>query len=347
MSQVKKPNLIVIVGPTGSGKSDLAIFLAKKLPHYRGFASIMNGVEIVNADSRMIYQGMEIGTAVPTPIQRRSNAKNKLYDLVLDRDLSHTPWRIAGIPHWLIGFQPIDQVYTLAQYQRDAFRVIDDIIERGKLPILVGGTGLYIRAVTENLAIPNVAPNIRLRKKLEKLPLTVLWRRLIKLDPQAAKFVQKDNPRRVIRALEVCLETGKKFSELRQKNPPRYRTLTLGLKIPFTKLYPRLDARVHHQLRAGLISETKRLHPSFVRSLAPHTKTSLPPALGGFVYHEVIEYLNGKYDRIEMIRRIQFANHAYARRQMTWFRKYGHVRWIKNKNEAQSLVKKFLLATWS
>ncbi|MCX6721801.1 MAG: tRNA (adenosine(37)-N6)-dimethylallyltransferase MiaA [Candidatus Staskawiczbacteria bacterium] len=200
----KKSNkLLVIVGPTASGKTALSIKLAKKL----------NG-EIVSADSRQIYQGMDIGTAKPLDLE--------------------------GIPHYLLDIKNPDQPYTVAEYKEDAIKIIKDMQKRGKLPIMVGGTGLYIKSVVENLDIPKIEADPALRQKIEKdiekHGLDYVFKQLIKLDQEAAYIVDPKNPRRIIRALEITLLTKKPFSSQRKSGNPLFDVLEIGICLSKTCL---------------------------------------------------------------------------------------------------------------
>ena len=197
--------LIVILGPTASGKSELAIKLAKKL---KG--------EIVSADSRQVYKGMDIGTAKPTKKERKE------------------------ILHYLVDIKNPNQIYTAWQYKKEAIRAINKVIKRGENPFLVGGTGLYLKAVIENLEIPRVKPDWKLRKSLElKIKtrgLKSLYDELIKIDPEAAYIVNSQNPRRIIRALEVAIKTKKPFSQQRKKGKSLFDVLEIGLSLSEEKL---------------------------------------------------------------------------------------------------------------
>ena len=199
--------LIVILGPTASGKSELAFKLAKKFSVRGRPVSGWNGVEIVSADSRQIYQEMDIGTAKPTKEE------------------------IKNIPHHLIDLIKPDQEFSLAQYKKQAIKAIQNIQKKGKLPFLVGGTGLYIQAVVENLDIPRVKPDKKIRARLEKITNQELIKKLKKLDPLAASAIDLNNKRRLIRALEVCLKTKKTFSSQKKKKRPLFDTLQIGLKL--------------------------------------------------------------------------------------------------------------------
>jgi len=298
----KKPKLVVVLGPTASGKSALAVRLAKKF----------NG-EIISADSRQIYKGMDIGTGKITRKEMR------------------------GIRHHLLDIRNPDEPYAVAEYKKDAIRVIRSILRRKKLPILVGGTGLYIRAITENLEIPAVPPNPILRRELEqKLAengLNELFKELVKLDPEAAYIVDGKNPRRVLRALEVTIISGKPFTSQKQKGPKLFETLKLGLNP--TDLRKRIDGRAGKMIHAGLVQEVKKLVKKY------DTSTQALNAIG---YREIIRYLKKELNLPQALGLIQKNTWQYAKRQMTWFRRDKEINWVKNEKETEKLVKKFLAA---
>lgn len=300
----KKSKIVVIIGPTASGKSALAIEIAKKF----------NG-EIVSADSRQIYRGMDIGTAKP--------AKKEM----------------AGIPHHLIDIKNPNEDYSAGEYKKDAIEAINKIIKRDKLPILVGGTGLYISAVVSNLEIPEIKENKRLRiklqKEIDKKGLDFVFRKLIKFDPEAAYIIDPKNPRRVIRALEIATISGRKFSEQRKKGRPLYDVLEIGVNPP-AEIYKKLfTKRAKKMIKEGLITEVKKLVKKY------GYKCKAFDAIG---YREIIDHLRGKISLEEAAKQMNMNTQRYAKRQMTWFRKYNpKAHWIKNKNEAIfGLVKRFL-----
>ncbi len=292
------PLLIALVGPTAVGKTALAIALAERLRVAGDDADRV--VEAVAADSRQIYRLMDIATAKPTPAER------------------------AELPHHLIDVVWPDEPYTLAQYQHAAQAAIADIHARGGIPVLVGGTGLYVRAVVDGLAIPEVAPNPELRAELEAEAAAngaeMLHARLAALDPTYAARVAPTNVRRVIRALEVCLTTGQPFSAQQGARPTPYRTLTLGLNMDRAALYARADARIDAMLAAGLVAETEAL-------MARGYGWELP-AMSSLGYREVGAYLRGELTLAEAIERFKLATHAYIRRQLTWFRPDARIHWL-------------------
>lgn len=297
------PKLIAIVGPTASGKTALGIALAKKF-----------GGEIVSADSRQIYRGMDIGTAKPSAAERRA------------------------VPHHLIDIRDPDKDYTVADYQRDTVAAINDIIARGRVPFLVGGTGLYMRAVVDNFDIPKTVAQPALRAQIEsdiaRDGLAAAYKKLVALDPEAEYVVDPKNPRRVVRALEVAIATGRPFTAQRTKSTPLFDTLMLGLNPAPEILRERIDRRVDEMIRDGLAEETKKLVKKYGSSIV---------ALDAIGYREIIAHLNGILSLEEAITAIKLNTWHYAKRQMTWFKKTNHVHWLNDDSAAAfGMIHKFL-----
>jgi tRNA dimethylallyltransferase len=297
-----RPKIIAIVGPTASGKTALGIAIAKK------FAG-----EIVSADSRQIYRGMDIGTAKPTADERRI------------------------ILHHLIDIKDPNEDYTVADYKRDAIAVINEILARGKIPFLVGGTGLYVRAVTENLDIPKTVANPALRAGLEediaRDGLAAIFKKLVALDPEAAYVVDPKNPRRVVRALEVAIETGRPFTAQRKKSDPLFDVLVLGLDPQADVLRERIDRRVDEMIQDGLVHEVADLIKKY---------GTTPVAFDAIGYREIIGYMNGECSLEESVALIKTNTWRYAKRQVTWFKKYGGARWTSSEPDSVSIVDRFL-----
>jgi len=276
--------LIVILGPTAVGKTTLAI----------DFAVQVDG-EIVSADSRQIYRFMDIGTAKPTRSQQRA------------------------VRHHLLDKVDPDEDVSLTDVQRWTYDAIDDIHQRGKLPLLVGGTGQYISAVIDGWGIPQAPPNAALRRELEAVAARegadALHARLRTVDPVAADAIPYQNVRRVVRALEVYLETGRPISEQQRKSPPPYTTAIIGLTMERAALYARADARVDQMLAAGFVAEVRMLlDRGYSRSL---------PAMSGIGYKELAAHLLDSVPLNEAVAAIKHATHDFIRRQYTWFRKMG------------------------
>ena len=276
-------SLLVILGPTAVGKTDLAIEIAQAVEG-----------EIISADSRQIYRLMDIGTAKPTPEQQ------------------------AAVPHHLLDVVNPDENLSLAQYQHLAYAAIDAAHGRGHLPMLVGGTGQYITAVVEGWTIPEVPPNERLRAELEAFAAqqgaSALHERLRQLDSAAADHIDYRNVRRVVRALEVCLESGQPISELQRKHPPPYRMMTYGITLDRDALYERADRRVDEMIAEGFLDE--------VRCLLDAGYNRRLPSMSGLGYVQLAAHLLDSLPLDEAVADTKHATHDFIRRQYTWFR--GH-----------------------
>jgi tRNA dimethylallyltransferase len=280
MVNATKGNLIAILGPTAVGKTAVALRLAEEL----------NG-EIISADSRQVYRMMDIGTAKPTRQE------------------------VARVPHHLVSLLPPDARLTLAEFQQMAYKAIDDVLARKRLPLLVGGTGQYVWAVLEGWQIPRVPPDPKLRAELEAYADThgseALHRRLADVDPQAAEGIDHRNVRRVIRALEVCIIAGRPITELRKRRPPPYHVYIVGLDRPRDELYRRIDARVDAMMEAGLLEEVERL-------LETGYKWNLS-SMTGLGYAQLGKYLRGELSLDEAVSEVKTQTHRFVRQQYTWF----------------------------
>ncbi len=270
--------LLVIVGQTAVGKTALSLKLAQ----------LFDG-EIVSADSRLFYRGMDIGTAKPSLTEQ------------------------TAVSHHLIDICDPDETLTLGDYQRMAYATIDGIGKNGRLPILVGGTGQYVKAVVEGWGIPAVPPQPKLRTVLEQMDGDELVRWIKVLDSTAAERLDLLNLRRVIRALEVTLTAGVPISVLQKKSPPPYRICMIGLERERSALYERIDARIDLMMEAGLLAELEALRDmGYGRSL---------PSMSGLGYRQLWAYLDGEMTLDEAIERIKFETHRFSRQQNTWFRR--------------------------
>ncbi|MBA2682333.1 MAG: tRNA (adenosine(37)-N6)-dimethylallyltransferase MiaA [Ktedonobacteraceae bacterium] len=303
-SELVRPDLVVVLGPTASGKSALGIELAQ---HFDG--------EIVSADSRQVYRGLDIGTAKVTPPER------------------------ALVPHHLLDVVEPQEIYSVSQFQHDAIAAIDAILERGHQPFLVGGSPHYIQTVVDHFAIPEVPPQLELRAQLEARSLPDLLQQLETLDPQGAAMIDRNNPRRVIRALEVSIVTGKPFSQQRGVSDPLYRSLLLGIHWPRKILYQRIDARIDERMQQGLLQE--------VCSLLEQGITHERLDALGLEYRFASRLLRGEFaSEVEMVQRLKYASHDFTRRQLSWFRRDKRILWLDGENtlfpHAVQIVHRFL-----
>jgi len=299
--EVSLPPLVAVVGPTGVGKTALGVVAGSQL-----------SAEIVSADSRQFYRLMDIGTAKPTEAE------------------------LAQVPHHLIDIADPDETVGLAQFLRLARAAVDEVVGRGRIPFLVGGTGQYVRAFLQGWQVPEVQPDPALRADLERQAEAspdALWARLMALDPEAEGFIDRRNIRRVIRALEVCLKTGKPFSEQRRRIPPPYRVLQVGLTMEREALYARVDARVDAMMEAGLLEE--------VRGLVAAGYGWELPSMSGLGYSQFRPYFEGEATLEKVVERIKLDTHDFIRRQYTWFRRSSpDIHWL----DAQSPVHEAAIA---
>lgn len=302
--------LVVIAGPTASGKTELSIKLAKKF----------NG-EVVSADSRQVYKGMDIGTGKITKKEMK------------------------GIPHYLLDVASPKKRFTVLEYQKLTLEAINKIQKKDKIPFLVGGTGFYIQAIVEGIAIPKVRPDWKLRAKLQKRSALELFKMLKKLDPRRAKRIEKKNKRRLLRALEIVIKTGKPVPRLKKK-PPQFEVLMLGIKKNPRELKELIRKRLLKRIKQGMIAEVKKLRKS---GLSWKRLEEF-----GLEYKYIAQYFQKKINYEEMVEKIQKESEKFAKRQMTWFKKDPapeqaryragkRINWIKNYKEAEKLVKNFLL----
>jgi len=303
------PKLIVILGSTASGKTDWGLKLAKKF----------NG-EIISADSRQVYKKMNIGTA-KIPGEWRRNGLRKTY-------------YVEDIPHHLIDFLDPGKTFAVSEFRDKAIKYIKLTNKEGRIPLLVGGTGLFIHAVVDNLEIPRVAPNKQLRKSLEDKSNEELMKLLKTLDPKSAGTVDSKNTRRIIRALEVCILSGVPFSEQQIKGDQIFDVLQIGLKVPREVLYERIDERIDNMMKLGLLEEVKNL-------LKQKYDWSLS-SMSGIGYRQFKGYLAGEYNLEKAIELLKRDTRRYAKRQITWFKRDPRIKWCHEYKEAEKLVNDFL-----
>jgi len=271
------------------GKTDLALRIATRIAG-----------EVVSVDSRQVYRGMDIGTAKPTPEQ------------------------LSVVPHHMIDCVMPDELFSAADYQRGADEAISQICKRGNRPMLVGGSGMYFRAVVDGLFPgPQADPVLRkrLRQEAERYGIPHLYDRLRTLDPEAAEKIHHNDLMRIIRALEVYEKAGRRISELRKQwdsGKTRYELIAFGLTRPREELYERIEARVDQMMAVGLLDETRALS-KYSRDLQ---------AINSLGYKELLAFLDGKYDLDEAIGLIKQNTRRFAKRQLTWFKKDKRIRWI-------------------
>ena len=294
--------VVVICGPTASGKTSLSIELAKKI----------NG-QIISADSMQIYDEMDIGTAKPTKEE------------------------MQGIKHYLIGNVKPTNRYSVSEYKKDATNAIEETIQDNKFPIIVGGTGLYVNSLIYGIDYPEIETDLEYRKKLEEIAekegLNKLYNMSKEIDEKAMEKISPNDQKRILRVLEIYNQTGKTKTELEiesRKNGVKYDFRVFAIDMPREILYERINKRVDIMFENGLLEEVKRLYKKYGEELY----TSIQ-AIG---YKEVIDYINGKYTKEEMIEKIKMETRRYAKRQLTWFRKIENITWLNGLNDIQSNI---------
>lgn len=307
--------LIVILGPTACGKTKIATALAAK---YNG--------EIVSADSRQVYRGMDIGTG------------KDLRDYAVKLKVKSLKLKVVKIPYHLIDVVSPMTPFNVAKYQKMAYGAINDVLERGRVPFLVGGTGLYIDAVVKGFVLNQLRITNyefqELRKKLDNLTLRQLLVKLEKIDPKTFGIIDKENRRRVQRALEIYYETGVPKSKLPENIKPPYEVLIIGIKFPLEKIYQKIDARMQDWFGMGLLNEVKKLHKGGV------TWKRLEEF--GLEYLWVSRYLRKKVSREEMMENLKNDLHHFAKRQLTWFKRNDDIQWVTSLAQANKLAKEFI-----
>lgn len=277
-----KPKIIVIVGPTASGKSSLAVLLAKKF----------NG-EIISADSRQVYKGLDIGTGKVTKKE------------------------MAGIPHHLLNVANPAKQFNVEDFKKLGEIAIADIVKRGKIPIIVGGTGFYIEALIHNVILPEVKPDPKLREKLGELSVEQLFKMLRKIDPLRAKTIDPKNSHRLIRAIEIAKTLGK-VPPIKKSKP--FDTFFIGIQIDPEILKERINERLLARTKQGMVTEAKKLH---AKGLSWKRMNGL-----GLEYRYLALHLQGKLSKQEMIEKLKTEIWHYAKRQMTWFKKDKEIVWF-------------------
>ena len=297
-----KPKVVVIVGPTASGKTSLSIELAKRI----------NG-EIISSDSMQIYKDMDIGTAKVTKEEAE------------------------GIKHYLVDCVSPDERYTVSDFKQDAEKAIEEILEKGKTPIVVGGTGLYVNSLIYGIEYQDMKFDEQYRNELMNKAeteegLNALWEEANKIDPEAMIKISKNDKKRIVRVLEIFKATGKTKTEqeiLSRQKGVKYDYKVFGITMERGKLYSRINLRVDLMIEKGLEEEVRNLINKY---------SEFPTAMQGLGYKEVVEYFDGKLTREEMIEKIKQESRRYAKRQLTWFRKNKETIWLDSENDMQNNI---------
>lgn len=300
MTHTTTPKIIVVLGPTATGKSDLAVLLAKKFDG-----------EVVSADSRQVYRGLDIGSG---KITRRE---------------------MKGVPHHMLDVAPPRTTYTAARFTRDANIAVQKILKKKRVPIIVGGTGMYLDALVDGVTFPEVPPNLALRKKLEKKSTDELYRLLKKKDSKRAKNIDQHNRRRLIRALEIAEKLGK-TPAIQKKH--LFTPLHIGLTLPSPELKNRIHARLLARMKKGMVREVTKLRKE---GLSWKRFAEL-----GLEYRYLALYLQKKITKKEMLERLENEIVQYSKRQMTWFKRDERIQWfrpVKDVRNIEKLVKQFLI----
>lgn len=295
----KNHKIIVILGPTSSGKSEVAIKLAKK---YNG--------EIISADSRQIYRNMNIGTGKVTKKE------------------------MGGAKHWMLDIVSPKTDYNVAKFKKAVDEIIPNILKRGKLPIICGGTGFWIKAIVDNVRFPEVAPNKMLRNKLSNKSILQLFKELKKLDPERLKTIDQNNKVRLIRAIEIAKYLGYVPDTKCQIQDTKYEFLQIGIRLPKEKLHQNIKKRLNARFKQGMIKEVKDLR--YKEKLNWKKIQSF-----GLGYYWIPLYLQNKLSKEEIFEKIYQAEKGYAKRQMTWFKKDKKIRWSNNYKEIKKVARNF------
>ncbi|MBI4095054.1 MAG: tRNA (adenosine(37)-N6)-dimethylallyltransferase MiaA [Candidatus Liptonbacteria bacterium] len=314
--------ILVILGPTASGKSALAVKLALRLSTVQAKKKYgIRGAEIISADSRQVYKGLDIGSGKITKKE------------------------MGGIPHHLLDVASPKRTFTVVEYQKLGARAIEKILQKKKIPIIVGGTGFYIDALIYGWKLPQIKPDSRIRRALAAKSAHELYRTLAQIDPRRAATIDRYNKRRLVRALEIIVHTGKPVPRLRKGGPPysnvlknigirNSRILKIGIRIPAEELTRRIKKRLLARIRQGLVREVKNLR---ARGVSWRRLEGL-----GLEYRYVGRYLRGLITKEAMLQTLEKEIRNYAKRQMTWFKKDNQVIWLERPRDALKIAEEFL-----
>lgn len=316
--------VIVITGPTASGKTDLAIQVAQEL---RGTPPFRRA-GVISADSRQVYCSMNIGTAKPEFAWSSESHQETIADTFLTSPQPSPQVRRGSLPHYLFNIRRPNQPLSLSEWQTAAFSVINRIHKVGMPAVLAGGTMLYIDSIVKNFEVPNVEANVEFRDKKEQESAEDLYKELLTHDPAAKDFIEPQNKRRIIRALEVMAATNRTFSELRRQRPSPYKITMIGLFDGWEALEARITQRVQQMLVDGLLEETQSLVDIYGADL---------PLLKTMNYKQALGIIQGTLLEQEALGDMRRANIRYARRQMSWWKNRNEITWLK-KPEASAVL---------
>lgn len=308
-TQNRLPRVVCVVGPTSSGKTDLAIRIARECQG-----------ECINADARQCYTEFGIGTGKPIGARGIYQGQRAFF--------------VEGVPHYLMDFLSPTKVITVAEWKTMALTAIKGITRRGHVPIVVGGTGLYVKALVDNYSFPMVEPKPHLRAAFERRPLAELVALLLKLDPAAAEAVDLKNPRRVIRALEVSTFTGQPFTSQRKIGKPVVDAFQVGVAFHRQELYHRIDVEIEGMIERGWIDEIREI----IRKGIPQDA----PAMTSIGYRQLLQYIKGEKTLEKAIEECKHAVHQYAKRQETWFKRDPRIHWAHSAKDAMKMVKEWM-----
>jgi tRNA dimethylallyltransferase len=328
-NMVKKlPKILVVCGPTASGKTGIGIALAKRF-----------GGEVLASDSRTVYRNMEIGVAKPPadvspPPCQGGVGGGVAGSMPIDVLFSSRPRLVESVPHWGFDLVDPDEPFTVSQYQEYADKKIAEILERGNVPIVVGGTGLYIRAILDRPNFAGAAPDAALRAELDAMSDNDLLEEIAARDPDAVAAIDDRNRRRLVRALEILRTTGGTLAEHQEFGSPMYDAFQIGIDVPREELYARIDQRVDEMIGHGLVDEVRKL----LEQYGPESQ-----AMTGIGYRQIADFFAKKESLRDAVKRIKYDTHHYAKRQETWFRRDSRILWVRSPAEAVHAAESFLL----
>ena len=316
------PKILIVVGPTACGKTRMGIALAKRFDG-----------EVIAADSRTVYRGMDIGTAKSVPDANPPPFMGETEGVSISNLFAEQPRMVEGVPHWGFDLVEPDEPFSVSDFQAYADKKIAEVVKQGKVPIVVGGTGLYIRAILDRPNFGGATPSAELRAELEEMTDNELLEEIASRDPDAAAAIDDRNRRRLVRALEILRTTGGTLAEHQEFGKPLYDALQIGIAMERETLYMRIDQRVDDMIAQGLIDEVRELMNKYGAE---------SQAMTGIGYRQIADFFAGKEKLREAVLRIKYDSHHYAKRQETWFRRDVRIVWVSTIDEATKLADNFL-----